>query len=429
MLSHYKAVIWETGDDIVTRTAGRAGGNADRLALDEMLEFRAYLNEGGRVLLTGDNAGQQYTGNVGNQLYDPKGEIACAPLPAGVDQRRCLLLRGSGDGTNDVLQYTFGGYLSVRFDGLDEGGNPFGVAGIGDPFSGLSWTLNGPDSADNQANTSSFIATSGILPPDKFKQFESWPSARWDKPGGPFDPHTGDQYVYSQIADVSYKRLTREVAVPAGGGSLSFWTSYDTEADWDQLFVEAHTPGNDDWTTLPDANGHTTTAPGQSCTASSGGWVTLHPQLAHYQTRNADASCTSTGTTGAWNAASGNSGGWQQWSIDLNAYAGSTVEVSIAYASDWATQGLGVFLDDVTLPDGTSTSFEGTDTGGWAMTDPPAGSAPNSNNWEITDAAGFPVGNAIATPHTLLFGFGFEGISTPAERNQVMGRILDHLLG
>jgi hypothetical protein len=63
------------------------------------------------------------------------------------------------------------------------------------------------------------------------------------------------------------------------------------------------------------------------------------------------------------------------------------------------------------------------------MTDPPAGSAPNSNTWEITDAAGFPVGNAIATPHTLLFGFGFEGISTPAERNQVMGRILDHLLG
>ena len=426
VLSHYKAVIWETGDDIVTRTAGRAGGNADRLALDEMLEFRAYLNEGGRVLLTGDNAGQQYTGNVGNQLYDPKGEIACAPLPAGVDQRRCLLLRGSGDGTNDVLQYTLGGYLSVRFDGLDDNGNPVGVAGIDDPFSGLSWTLNGPDSADNQANTSSFIATSGILPPDKFKQFESWPSARWDKPGGPFNPHTGERYVYSQIADVSYKRLTREVAVPAGGGSLSFWTSYDTEADWDHLFVEARTPGADNWTTLPDANGHTTTAPGQSCAA---GWVTLHPQLAHYQTWDGTSTCTNTGTTGAWNAASGNSGGWQQWSIDLSAYAGSSVEVSIAYASDWATQGLGVFVDDVTLPDGTSTSFEGTDTGGWTITGPPTGSAPNANNWEITDAAGFPVGNAIATPHSLLFGFGFEGISTPAERNQVMGRILDHLLG
>ncbi len=34
VLSHYKGVIWYTGDDVVTREAdGRAGGNADRLAL------------------------------------------------------------------------------------------------------------------------------------------------------------------------------------------------------------------------------------------------------------------------------------------------------------------------------------------------------------------------------------------------------------
>ena len=62
---------------------------------------------------------------------------------------------------------------------------------------------------------------------------------------------------------------------------MSFWTSYDTEAEWDHLFVEARSPGGDDWTTLPDANGNTTTSTGQSCPA---GWVTLHPQLAHYQT-------------------------------------------------------------------------------------------------------------------------------------------------
>lgn len=424
VLSHYDAVIWETGDDVVTRPAGQGPGNADRLALDEMLEFRAYLNEGGKMLLTGDNAGEQYTPNVGLQLYDPKGEIACAPLPAGVDQRRCLALRGSGDNTNDVLQYYFGGYLAIRFDGLDENGNPFGVVGTNDPFNGLSWTLNGPDSADNQANTSSFIATSGILPVDQFKQFESWASAQWDKPGGPFEPHTGNQYVYSQIADVSYKRLTQEIAVPATGGSMTFWTSYDTEADWDHLFVETRTPGGDDWTTLADANGHTTSAPGMSCAA---GWVDLHPQLAHYQTWDGTSACTSTGTTGAWNAASGNSAGWQEWSIDLSAYAGESVEISIAYVSDWASQGIGVFVDDVTLPDGTSTSFE-TGLDGWTITGPPAGSGPNANNFIRTDAAGFPVGNAISTPHSLLLGFGLEGVSTAAERNAVMGRALDHLL-
>ena len=42
-------VIWYTGDDNVTRPPGQGGGNADRLAMDEILEFRAYMNEGGRV--------------------------------------------------------------------------------------------------------------------------------------------------------------------------------------------------------------------------------------------------------------------------------------------------------------------------------------------------------------------------------------------
>ena len=427
VLSHYDAVVWETGNDLVTRTAGRAGGNADRLALDEMLEFRSYMNEGGKVLLAGDSAGQQYTMA---QLYDPKGEIAFNPLPAGTDPRRCLPLFGSfggGDTTNDVLQYYLGGYVVIANDGHEDG-VAFDSVGVADPFTGLTWGLDDPIFAGNTVRRSSFLATSGILPVDQFKQFDSWAAARYAKPGGPFDPHTGTQYVYSQIADVSYKRLTREVAVPAAGGSMTFWTSYDTEADWDHLFVEARTPGGNDWTTLPDANGHTTQATGESCKQeNSGGWRTLHPHLDHYQTQTGASTCAPTGTTGAWNAASGNSGGWQEWSINLSAYAGKTVEISIAYASDWATQGIGVFLDDITLPDGTSTSFEaGLD--GWAIAGPPEGTASNVNNFIRTDASGFPVGNAIATPHSLLLGFGLEGVSTADERNAVMGRALDHLL-
>jgi hypothetical protein len=81
----------------------------------------------------------------------------------------------------------------------------------------------------------------------------------------------------------------------------------------------------------------------------------------------------------------------------------------------------------VTLPDGTSTSFE-TGLEGWEVTGPPEGSGPNANNWTVTDASGFPVGASITTPNSLLMGFGFEGVSTQAERNAVMGRILDHLL-
>ena len=89
-------------------------------------------------------------------------------------------------------------------------------------------------------------------------------------------------------------------------------------------------------------------------------------------------------------------------------------------------QNLGVFVDDVVLPDGTSTSFE-TGLDGWTVTGSPAGSGPNANDWIRTDASGFPVGATISTPDSLLFGFGFEGIATQQERNAVMKRSLRHL--
>jgi hypothetical protein len=133
-------------------------------------------------------------------------------------------------------------------------------------------------------------------------------------------------------------------------------------------------------------------------------------------------------TTGAWNAADADSGGWQQWSINLNAYAGQQVDIRISYASDWATQGLGVFVDDVTLPDGSSTSFEGGDTGGWVASGPPPGSAPNVNNWVLTTAAGFPEGATITTEDTLLLGFGLEAVTGADTRAAVMGRAMDYLL-
>jgi hypothetical protein len=112
----------------------------------------------------------------------------------------------------------------------------------------------------------------------------------------------------------------------------------------------------------------------------------------------------------------------------LSAYAGKRVELSIAYASDWGTQGLGVFVDDIVVSTGEgSTSFE-TGLDGWAVTGPPPGSAPNANNWVPTDPASFPVGAAITTPHTILMGFGVEGISTAAAHNAVMGRAMTYLL-
>ena len=203
------------------------------------------------------------------------------------------------------------------------------------------------------------------------------------------EPRSGERFLLSQAASPSYKRLARTISVPDEGATLSFWVDRQTEASWDFFFVEAHTPGQDDWTTLPDANGSTSQDTGNVCPY----WLDIHPFLAHYQTDNGDDTCSPTGTTGAWHAATGSSDGMEQWTVDLSAYAGTDVEVAIAYASDDIVQGPGVFIDDVEVSTGEgSTSFEddGDPLAGWTTPGPPEGSPPNANDWVVGTADDAP---------------------------------------
>jgi hypothetical protein len=207
--------------------------------------------------------------------------------------------------------------------------------------------------------------------------------------------------------------------LPAGSPTLTFWASYDIEPDWDYAFVEINEVGTDTWTTLQDLGGLTQTGTGDSCAS---GWVDqIHPFLAHYM----DASCNPSGTTGDWHAITGNSGGWQQVQIDLSAYAGKDVELYISYASDWGTQNLGVFLDDIELSGYPLEDFE-VDYGLWQPSAPPPGS-PESNNWARIESFGLPEGSVIRTPNTLYLGFGFEAIDNETARNQLMDRMMQYL--
>ena len=155
----------------------------------------------------------------------------------------------------------------------------------------------------------------------------------------------------------------------------------DTEPTWDFFFVEAHPVGSDDWTTLPDANGHTSQSTGSVCPY----WLELHPFLEHYQTAS-DDSCAPEGTTGEWHAASGSSGVYEQWGIDLSEYAGEEIEISLTYASDDTVALPGVWVDDIETPGGDgSTSFEddGDPMDGWTVPGAPEGSEPNPNDWIV----------------------------------------------
>jgi Immune inhibitor A-like, MAM domain len=413
VLSHYDAVIWETGNDNVTRI-GPTPGVSDAEAWETIMAVRDFVNEGGRVSVLGVNAGRQWdlveypTEGLPNTFCD--GDLQTT------DNGKCNPL------SNDFAQYYLGAYLRSDAGGQDASGNIFPVAGTpGGPLDGLTFDLNGASSAKNQGGdglgTGNFLVTSSILDKQHYPQFESDQAADWQLSGGAaFDPHTGSKYMYSQNADEGYKRLTRTIDLTGVSGTdpanLSFWTSFNTEQDWDFVFVEAHTVGQDNWTTLPDQNGHTSQNTGSSC--PSGWGQELHPILEHYQTFHEngegddDNTCDPVGQTGtppgSWNAATGNSGGWQNWSIDLGAYRGQQVEVSIVFASDWATTTVpGAMIDDTTVTAGSNvsqTSFETQgDLGGWSIPGPHAGSpSENVNDWIQSERIPFEDAARSPTP-------------------------------
>ena len=195
-------------------------------------------------------------------------------------------------------------------------------------------------------------------------------------------PRSGEHYVLSGGDNNGYKRLSRTIAVPAGGGRLTFHITRNTEANWDFFAVEARPVGTDKWTTLPDGNGHSSQDTGNSCFS----WQEIHPFLAHYQGFDAEGNCTATGTTGSWNAASGASTGYETWSVDLAAYAGKNVQVALSVIQDETVSAPGAWVDDIVAPGGQgTTSFEpdGNTMDGWVASAPPTGSPANTTTWRV----------------------------------------------
>ncbi|WP_053227843.1 M1 family metallopeptidase [Solirubrobacter soli] len=192
-------------------------------------------------------------------------------------------------------------------------------------------------------------------------------------------PRTGARYAVTGISQPGYQRLMHTIAVPAGGAKLSFHVRRDTQPGGDFFFVEAHTAGADDWTTLRDAGGNTSAATPFDCAAA----LKANPFLAHYLAAGG-RECTPRGTTGIWRAATFPTGTDEEWTVDLSRYAGRTIEISLSYLTDEAFQLGGVAVDDVVVTGaGGSTSFEddGDTMDGWTVAGAPPGSKPNTADW------------------------------------------------
>ena len=160
VLGHYEAVVWVTpGPSDLTPP-----GVASRLALEESLAARDYLNEGGRLLYLGREAGRPYA--EGHE-YDPDGDRPCNPFDRGQDG--CTTL------SDDFFQYWLGAYEREQTGGRQ-------VEGVDVPFLGATFTLVGRDGPGAAAT---FRPTTEALDPATYPHVDGRASARYRPPVGP----------------------------------------------------------------------------------------------------------------------------------------------------------------------------------------------------------------------------------------------------
>jgi immune inhibitor A len=151
-------------------------------------------------------------------------------------------------------------------------------------------------------------------------------------PEGPF---SGEYAYWSNKGDESNMTLTRsfDFSEHSGPLTLSYWTWYDIEEDYDYLYVEASQDGKH-WQILTTPSGTPEDPSGNSF-----GW--------------------------GYNGLSGVDGRWIQEEIDLSQFSGQAIQLRFEYVTDAAVNGEGLLLDDIAIPEVEYfTDFEG-DSGGW----------------------------------------------------------------
>lgn len=375
-LSHFRTAVHYTG-------AKSPGG-------DTQLAVRDFLNEGGKLIEAGELAGGN--AQVGRAV------------------------------TNDFAQYFLGAYGRAGVTG------PTGFTGAGS-LAGAKGALG--DATGNPLDRpGSYTVTSDTLPAAQFPQFKSAQAGQYAGVVNPYAPYAGASMASATHADDDWKRLTRTIdltgVTAADQPKLKMALNWNTEEGYDHAVLESRTAGGDDWTTLPEAGGLSTTTVPEECGA--GFFINGHPFLRRYLTLEAGG-CAPQGSSGSWNSFTGSSGGWKQVSFDLSAYAGKSVEVSLAYVTDPGSGGRGVFADEARVSvGGTDQAVEGFESsfGVWAAQGAPAGSPDVPGDWARSGEL-FKSYAAVTTRDTVLLGFGLEHVPAAADRAVLLGKALRSL--
>lgn len=157
----------------------------------------------------------------------------------------------------------------------------------------------------------------------------------------PTDAPSGTHVWYSQRGDKSNAQLTHDFDLRSvQTAHLDFRLWYDLETDWDYAYITVSSDGGATWDLLTTPDMRSTDPNGRAY---------------------------GTGYTGQSN-------GWLDQSLSLDAYAGEQISIRFEMITDDAIHGAGLALDDIRLDAiGYDSDFE-TDDGGWS-----------ANGWIRTD--------------------------------------------
>ncbi|MBC8507541.1 MAG: immune inhibitor A [Anaerolineales bacterium] len=151
----------------------------------------------------------------------------------------------------------------------------------------------------------------------------------------PQEAYSGAYAFWSNKGDESDITLTRsfDFSEHLGPLTLTYWTWYDLEEDYDYVYLEASIDG-ENWQILTTPSGTPEDPSGNSF-----GW--------------------------GYNGLSGGDGHWIQEIVDISQYSGQEVQLRFEYITDAAVNGEGLLLDDIAVSEVDYFADFEADSGGW----------------------------------------------------------------
>jgi len=188
--------------------------------------------------------------------------------------------------------------------------------------------------------------------------------------------YSGSYHWYGGMGHWVWRQLYQDFSVPTGGATLNFYTYYEIETDWDYFYVEVHDIDANTWTTLPGIH-TTTTLPNPQDNPNCD------------DPREPEAYF----AAGEWNALTDFSPGYYLETMDLTPFADHDIELYFVYWTDGAYNELGVYIDDISIPE--IGFFDDAEAGedGWTNIDWTLGTGLYPNEWQ---GAVFDITGAVA---------------------------------